>query len=92
MKKFNLGYIVTGLFALVGFGLYAAVLIEWLVNDYEAAAWVTDAKVAGLVFLILACVTLAIVALVEYKKANKTEKVNNDKELLEKYKSVKNKK
>ena len=46
MKKFNLGYVVTGVFALVGFGLYAAVLIEWLVNDYEAAAWVANAKVA----------------------------------------------
>lgn len=92
MKKFNLGYVVTGAFALVGFGLYVAVLIEWLVNDYEAAAWVADAKAAGLVFLILACVTLALVVLVEYMKANKKEKVNNDKELLEKYKSVKNKK
>ena len=74
-----------------GFGLYAAVLVEWLVNDYESAAWVAKAQTAGLIFLILALLALAVVALVEYKKANKKEKINNDTELLEKYKSVKKK-
>lgn len=91
MKKFNLGFVICGALALVGFGLYAAVLVEWLVNDYEAAAWVSKVQTAGLVFLILALVALAIVVLVEYKKANRKEKINNDTELLEKYKSVKKK-
>ena len=91
MKKFNLGFVVCGVLALVGFGLYAAVLVEWLVNDYEAAAWVAKAKTAGLVFLVLALVALAVVVLIEYKKANKQEKLNNDTELLEKYKSSKRK-
>ena len=91
MKKFNLGFVICGVLALVGFGLYAAVLVEWLVNDYESAAWVANAKVAGLVFLILALVAGAVVALIEFKKANKEEKANNDAELLEKYKSLKKK-
>lgn len=91
MKKLHLGHLICGVFTGLGFGLFLAVLIEWLVNDYEPAAWVQTAKVLGIIALCLACVSLLLVVLLEAKKVNKEEKQNNDQELLEKYKSVKKK-
>lgn len=91
MKKLHLGHLICGVFTGLGFGLFLAVLIEWLVNDYEPAKWVDTAKVLGLIALGLAALSLVVVVLIETKKANKEEKQNNDQELLEKYKSVKKK-
>ena len=91
MKKLHLGHLICGVFTGLGFGLFLAVLIEWLVNDYEPAKWVATAKVLGLIALGLAALSLVVVVLIETKKANKEEKQNTDQELLEKYKSVKKK-
>lgn len=91
MKKLNKGYLICGALALVSLICFGAVFVEWLVNDFEAASWVATMKILGFVFLGLTLLSTLVFALLENKKAAKEENKSNEKELLKKYKSVKNK-
>ena len=90
MKYLKYGYIGSGVFALVGIVLYAIVLGESFTRDVSPD-WVSKVKVWGLVFLLLALVTLVciVVLAIVFDKKNKSKKQVSDEELLSKYKSKK---
>lgn len=90
MKYLKYGYIGSGVFALVGIVLYAIVLGESFTRDVSPD-WVSKVKVWGLVFLLLALVTLVciVVLAMVFDKKNKSKKQVSDEELLSKYKSKK---